>query len=152
MSPRPGTRRFAGWRLLALAAGLAAPALAVEPAAPDPAGMLGVTGGAEIYAQVCQGCHMPGGRGAQGAGQYPALAGNPRLASAPFVITTVLGGRRNMPAFDADRAPAGFFPPTWLTDEQVANVVNYLRTQWGNDYPDPVTAADVRAVRPEKGN
>ncbi len=137
---------------LALMASFAAPSLADEATAPDPAGMLGFTSGEQIYTQVCQGCHMPGGTGATGAGQYPAFAGNPNLASAPYVVVTILGGRRNMPAFDQDKAPGPFFPPTWLTDEQVANVVNYLRTEFGNRYPDPITAADVRALRPEKGN
>lgn len=138
--------------LLLAAASFAAPSVAEDAPAPDPAGMLGVTRGEEIYAQLCQGCHMPGGAGATGAGQYPAFANNPNLASAPYVVVTILGGRRNMPAFDQARAPSGFFPPTWLTDEQVANVVNYLRTQFGNRYPDTVTAADVRALRPAEGN
>jgi mono/diheme cytochrome c family protein len=138
--------------LLLAVAGFAAPAVAEDAPAPDPAGMLGVTRGEDIYAQLCQGCHMPGGTGATGAGQYPAFAGNPNLASAPYVVVTILGGRRNMPAFDQARAPSGFFPPTWLTDEQVANVVNYLRSQFGNRYPDTVTAADVRALRPAEGN
>ncbi|MBW8367106.1 MAG: cytochrome c [Arenimonas sp.] len=138
--------------LLAVATSFAAPSLADEAAAPDPAGMLGVTRGEDIYAQLCQGCHMPGGVGAAGAGQYPAFAGNPNLASAPYVVVTILGGRRNMPAFDRAKAPGGFFPSTWLTDEQVANVVNYLRTQFGNRYPDTVTASDVRALRSAEGN
>ena len=30
--------------------------------------------GAEIYVHICQGCHMPEGQGATGAGHYPALA------------------------------------------------------------------------------
>ena len=34
-----------------------------------------------------------------------------------------------------------------MTDDQVAAVVNYVRTHFGNDYRDAVTAADVKAVR-----
>ena len=34
-----------------------------------------------------------------------------------------------------------------MTDEQVAAVVNYVRTHFGNDYTDPVTAQDVKSVR-----
>jgi mono/diheme cytochrome c family protein len=34
-----------------------------------------------------------------------------------------------------------------MTDDQVAAVVNYVRTHFGNDYHDAVTAADVRTVR-----
>ena len=35
-----------------------------------------------------------------------------------------------------------------MTDDQVAAVVNYLRTHFGNSYTDPVTAEDVKVVRP----
>jgi mono/diheme cytochrome c family protein len=35
-----------------------------------------------------------------------------------------------------------------MSDDQVAAVVNYLRTNFGNDYKDAVTAEDVKVVRP----
>jgi mono/diheme cytochrome c family protein len=111
-------------------------------------GMLGTNDGAQIYAQICQGCHMPGGRGAVGAGRYPAFAGSPAIASAPYMVVTILNGRRNMPAF---RKPAGngnFFPPVYLTDAQVASVVNYIRTNFGNRYPDAITAEEVAKLAP----
>jgi mono/diheme cytochrome c family protein len=34
-----------------------------------------------------------------------------------------------------------------MSDDQVAAVVNYVRTHFGNDYPDAVTAENVKAVR-----
>jgi len=34
-----------------------------------------------------------------------------------------------------------------LTDEQVAAVVNYVRSHFGNNYADTVTAADAKAAR-----
>ena len=55
-------------------------------------------GGAAVYAAVCAACHMPDGRGAIGAGAYPALAANPRLAAAGYPILVVLRGRKAMPA------------------------------------------------------
>jgi mono/diheme cytochrome c family protein len=42
-------------------------------------------GGEAIYQGICQGCHMPQGQGAVGAGAYPALAGNPIAAVANYV-------------------------------------------------------------------
>src|SRR5690606_35679373 len=65
-------------------------------------GMLGTTDGAEVYAQICQGCHMPIAQGAQGAGNYPAFANNPAMASSHYLAITILNGRRNMPAFARD--------------------------------------------------
>jgi mono/diheme cytochrome c family protein len=35
-----------------------------------------------------------------------------------------------------------------MDDDQIAAVVNYVRTHFGNDYKDAVTPADVKAVRP----
>jgi mono/diheme cytochrome c family protein len=135
--------------LLALAI---APVLADEAAPePPPEGNLGTTSGAEIYAQVCQGCHMADGRGAVGGGSYPAFAGNANLASSRYVAVVILGGRRNMPAFAPEHAAGSFFEPVWLTDVQVANVINHIRTNFGNDYRDPITATEVRALHPAQG-
>ncbi|MBV9562107.1 MAG: cytochrome c [Bradyrhizobium sp.] len=92
--------------------------------------------GEELFASVCQGCHMVDASGAAGAGTYPSLAGNPRLESGDYPIDLVLNGRRGMPPF-ADM----------MSDGQVAAVVNYVRTHFGNGYPDAVTAKDVRAAR-----
>ena len=115
-------------------------------------GNLGTVDGARIYAQLCQGCHMADGRGARGGGTYPSFADNPNIASAPFVAALVLHGRRNMPAFAPEHAPAPFFEPVMLTDAQVAAVVNHVRTHFGNAYPDPITAADVAALHPPQGD
>ena len=67
---------------------------------------------------------------------YPALATNPRLAAAVYPITVVLHGQRAMPPFGES-----------LDDEQVANVINYVRTHFGNHYKDQVTPALVQAQR-----
>src|SRR5215467_9094993 len=72
--------------------------------------------GEAIYADVCQGCHMGGGEGATGAGTYPALAKNPKLAAAAYPVLMVIKGRKGMPPFGSQ-----------LTDQQVVAVVNYVR-------------------------
>jgi mono/diheme cytochrome c family protein len=92
--------------------------------------------GASLYAAICAGCHMPQGQGAQGAGAYPALAGNPRLASGPYVAGMVLHGRKAMPAFGG-----------LLDDAQVAAVVAYVRREVGRHDTDPLQPADVAALR-----
>lgn len=95
-------------------------------------------GGAAIYKGVCQACHMPDARGGVGAGSYPALARNSKLAVAGYPVSVVVNGQKAMPAFIGSK----------LTDQQIADVVNYIRTHFGNHYSDAVTAADVKAVRP----
>ena len=159
MNTFPFSRRGPALAALSLAAlALALTIVAGSPAAADTPpplpdeGTLGTVDGAQIYAQLCQGCHMADGRGATGGGAYPSLAGNRNLASAQFVAAVVLHGRRNMPAFAPENAPAPFYEPTMLTDVQVAAVVNHVRTSFGNEYPDPITAAEVAALHPPKGD
>ena len=93
-------------------------------------------GGEAVYGGVCQGCHMADAKGATGAGMYPALASNTKLASAGYVLTMVMDGHRGMPPF------RGHF-----TNLQIADVVNYVRTHFGNKYRDQVKPADVEALR-----
>jgi len=93
-------------------------------------------GGEAVYRGVCQGCHMADAKGASGAGLYPALAGNARLAAAGYVLTMVMNGHKGMPPF------RGHF-----TNAQIADVVNYVRSHFGNRYKDRVQEADVQALR-----
>ena len=80
-------------------------------------------GGEELYANVCQGCHMPDGKGATGAGTYPSLAGDKALEAPGYPLSVVVNGQHGMP-------PVGIM----MNDEQVAAVVNYVRTHFGNQY------------------
>jgi mono/diheme cytochrome c family protein len=95
--------------------------------------------GEAIYKGICQGCHMPDAMGAKGAGAYPALAGNKKLTAKAYPVLVVVRGQKAMPEFG-----------TSFSDEQVANVVNYVRTHFGNSYADMVTPADVKALRPTR--
>lgn len=92
--------------------------------------------GEELYTHVCAACHMDKGQGAVGAGHYPALAGNENLVSAGYPIYIVLHGQKGMPPFG-----------DMMSDDQVAAVVNYVRTHFGNDYQDAATAQDVKDSR-----
>jgi mono/diheme cytochrome c family protein len=92
--------------------------------------------GEQLFANVCRACHMSDAKGATGAGTYPSLAGDPNLVSSGYPVGIVVNGQRGMPAFGEV-----------MSDDQVAAVVNYVRTHFGNNYQDAVTTEDVRAVR-----
>ena len=102
--------------------------------------------GEDIYNQVCQGCHMSHGEGAVGAGHYPKLAGDPALASWRYVALTVLQGRNNMPAFSAPSQLVWDGPTLHLSDAQIADVVNYVRSHFGNSYRQRISADDVASL------
>jgi len=116
----------------------------------SPAAASGNAGGAEIYAHICQSCHMPQGQGAVGAGHYPKLAGDPALVSWQYVALTVLNGKNGMPAFGL-REYEFIFGGVHLSDAQVAAVVNYVRSRFGNKLKGSATAAQVAAL-PHPGN
>ncbi|MCW6512728.1 c-type cytochrome [Lichenifustis flavocetrariae] len=140
--------RIPAWLVAALAASLAAAGTSATragdalptPVAPNmlsPGRTFAETNGASLYANACQGCHMADARGAIGAGSYPSLAGDQNLEAAGYVVAVVVRGQRAMPAVGRS-----------MTDEQVAAVADYVRSHFGNAYPDAVTAAEVKAARP----
>ena len=92
--------------------------------------------GEALYANICKACHMENGRGAVGAGVYPSLANNPKLESPSYPVQVVLHGLKAMPPMEM-----------LLSDEQVAAVVDYVRTHFGNAYTDPVSIEDVSVAR-----
>jgi mono/diheme cytochrome c family protein len=93
--------------------------------------------GDALYRSVCQACHMPNAGGAIGAGSYPSLIGDAALMDRGYPAYVVVFGKRGMPPFGE-----------MLSDAQVAAVVNYLRTHFGNSYLDEITAEEVHAACP----
>jgi mono/diheme cytochrome c family protein len=102
--------------------------------------------GEQIYEHICQGCHMPGGQGAAGAGAFPKLAANKNFVSWRFVALTVLDGRNGMPPFGYPEGQGMRSGPAHLTDAQIADVVNYVRSHFGNTYKAEVTAKQIAAL------
>ncbi len=143
MKSKMTIRLFAGAVLAltatAASADTAGPAPKPEAHGPNISGFFSpfpFQGGEAIYKGVCQGCHMPDAKGAVGAGAYPALAKNENLETAAYPVSIVLKGQKAMPFFGMQ-----------LNDQQIADVVSYVRTHFGNKYKNKITAADVKALR-----
>jgi|ERR1700677_2407119 mono/diheme cytochrome c family protein len=96
----------------------------------------GEHGGPDLFRNICAACHQADAIGAVGAGAYPSLVADKNLASSDFMLAVLLDGRKDMP-------PVGGM----MSDAQVADVINYVRTHFGNSYPDALSAADVTAAR-----
>jgi mono/diheme cytochrome c family protein len=102
--------------------------------------------GKALYADRCSACHTPTGEGIPGL--FPRLASAPLINSADpaSLIRVVLAGNR---AGSTDAAPTGPAMPAlgWnLSDQQVADVVTYIRNSWGNA-AEAVNAGTVKDVR-----
>ena len=102
--------------------------------------------GAAVYIDNCAACHRTDGHGYTRV--FPALAGNPvvQTQDATSLIHIVLKGG-TLPATHS--APSTFTMPAFawrLSDQEVADVVNFIRSSWGNQ-GSTVKAADVAELR-----
>jgi mono/diheme cytochrome c family protein len=107
---------------------------------------IGNLNGQQIYEHICTGCHMGGGQGAVGAGFYPKLSGDQKLVSWEYAALTVLNGRNGMPPFGLPADQAQQTRAVQLSDTQVADVVNYVRSHFDNKFKPNITAKEVAAL------
>ena len=92
--------------------------------------------GKTLFLRNCSACHQVDGRGIPGA--FPALAANPFVqGNAVEVASVLLTGRNGMPNFSKH-----------LTDRDLATVVSYVRSAWGNQGGE-ITPERVAALRAE---
>ena len=98
--------------------------------------------GAMLYLDNCAACHRPDGKGYDSV--FPALAGNPVAEAAnPISLASIVLGGSATPI--TSLTPAQFTMPAFdwrLTDQDIADVVNFVRTSWGNS----ASAIDVNSV------
>ena len=102
--------------------------------------------GALVYLDNCAACHRPDGRGYDRV--FPALAGNPvvEARSPESVVSIILRGSITP---RTPQTPAQFTMPAFawrLSDIQVMQVANFVRSNWGNRGPE-VTLDDVARLR-----
>jgi mono/diheme cytochrome c family protein len=114
-----------------------------EVTAPQPAQM---ADGEKLYKAACVSCHETDGRGAPRI--YPPLPGNANLQSADpaSALRIILDGAETV---TTPRAPNKGSMPAYAkqwSDQQIADVTNYIRNSWGNAAP-AVTAAQVAKAR-----
>ncbi|MEQ8301889.1 MAG: cytochrome c [Cyclobacteriaceae bacterium] len=100
--------------------------------------------GKEIYSNNCLTCHMDSGEGIEGV--YPPLAKSDYLmADKNRSIQQILEGSIGTMTVNGIKYN-GFMTPFNLNDQEVSDVLNYVRNSWGNK-GGPVTPAEVKALR-----
>lgn len=106
--------------------------------------------GQTVYMQVCFACHQPTGLGLPG--MFPPLAGSDWVAAKKpdRIIRMVLHGFTGPITLNGKpfASPAPLMPPQGaaLSDTQIADVLTYVRSSFGNK-ADAVTSAEVAAIR-----
>lgn len=115
--------------------------------------------GAQVYANVCQACHMPDGKGNPAQG-IPPLAGSEWVAGAeasPARLSRIVLYGLSGPVTVAGRPYNGLMPAQGgsLKDYQIAGALTFVRNNFGNaaDQKDAsITTAVVKAARAKEPN
>ena len=105
--------------------------------------------GKRVFTQTCFACHQMNGEGM--AGVFPPLAKSDFLMAdkdrSIRAVTKGLAGPIKVNGKDYN----GVMPPVTLNDEQISQVLTYVRNEWGNT-GDIVTVDEVRKVRAESAH
>lgn len=118
-----------------------------SPAAQAPSPVKQTSGewGRHLYQTYCMGCHQAEGQGISGT--FPPLAKSDFvMADTGRVIETVLNGMSGPIEVNGQRYNGTMPPMGHLMDQDIAEVLTYVRNSWGNS-GEPVTTADVATVR-----
>lgn len=101
--------------------------------------------GAEIYNWYCGACHQRDGKG--DSGRFPPLAGVDWVTGdAKRLISVVLNGMEGPIEVNGETYNSAMPQHSFLTDEQISDVLTYIRSNFGNDAP-AITPEQVTEVR-----
>jgi len=114
--------------VLALAISVAACSPSPPPAASDAS--VGSANGARLYMGNCVGCHQENGQGIPGV--YPSLAGSAVVLGDPGLLAAWIVNGRRPPVTPAGRFPTIMPQFVWLKADDVAALLTYLRSSFGN--------------------
>ena len=104
--------------------------------------------GKRVYMQNCSMCHQPEGQGLPGV--FPPVAKSDFLmADVNRSITTVIHGRSGPITVNGQKYDGAMPALPMLNDDQVADVLTFIRNSWGNS-GNVITPAQVKTVREEK--
>ena len=104
--------------------------------------------GKSVYAQNCFVCHQAEGQGVPN--QIPPLAKSDFLATMTKddIIRGVVAGRTGTITVNGSAYNGTMISLAYLSDEQIANVLTYVRNSWGNE-SDAVSVLEVAKIRQE---
>jgi len=123
------------------------PSVKVAPPRREPTGAerAQIAAGAPLFAAACASCHLASGHGAPG--QVAPLRGSPTVLGDPRVLARVLiHGLEGEMVADGVTYQGSMPAAVSLDDSQLAAIMSYIRTGFGND-AEPVAPAVVAGER-----
>lgn len=101
--------------------------------------------GKQVYIANCQSCHMEGGEGVPGV--FPPLAKSANLMKDQNrAIKAVVHGVSGEITVNGEKYNMDMPAQSHLSDQEIADVVNFIQNNWGNKAK-AVTTAQVKALR-----
>ncbi|MEJ6556303.1 MAG: cytochrome c [Flavobacteriaceae bacterium] len=102
-----------------------------------------IADGEEIYIDFCMQCHMTNGEGVPGA--FPPLANSDYLLDIEKTIYALKFGLKG-PITVNGKAYNSVMSSQGLDDEEIADVMNYILRNWGNETEEVITEEKVTSV------
>ncbi|MCL2724275.1 MAG: copper-containing nitrite reductase [Polyangiaceae bacterium] len=107
---------------------------------------LQIAAGKQLFAGTCSACHQPDGQGIPTV--FPPLAKSDYLmADKKRVIDHVINGKTGEIKVNGNVFNSTMAPLSNLPDDDIANILTFVRSSWGNNATDAVSKAEVAAVR-----
>jgi mono/diheme cytochrome c family protein len=101
--------------------------------------------GERVYNQYCKACHMADGTGIRG--MHPPLVNNKTVnGKTDKLIQVTMKGMSGKVVIDGVEYNGIMPPHTHLTNQQIADVITYIRQNFSNN-AGPVTAEEVAKLR-----
>ncbi|MBL7770653.1 MAG: cytochrome c [Flavipsychrobacter sp.] len=102
--------------------------------------------GKEVYENNCMSCHQETGEGIEGS--FPPLAKSDYFQKDPKkIITVILKGLNEEIKVNGKTYSMMMPEQSYLSDEEIADVTNYVANSWGNKSKVVFTPAQVKAAR-----
>jgi mono/diheme cytochrome c family protein len=100
--------------------------------------------GAALYAQNCVPCHRENGEGVPKV--FPSLSGSPAVLGDPVELAQWVLSQKRPASIPAGRYPTQMLLFGWMSNEDAAALLTYIRLHFGNSAPpvDPALIAKSR--------
>ncbi|MEN3322880.1 cytochrome c [Mariniflexile soesokkakense] len=100
--------------------------------------------GKEIYTDFCVSCHLPNGKGVERI--YPPLTNSDYLKNREASIKAIKFGLQGSIVVNGKKYNS-VMTPLGLSDDEIADVMNYISNSWGNKNDKMVTETEVSKIK-----
>ena len=106
-----------------------------------------IANGKIVYTNNCMNCHMEDGKGLSGA--FPPIAKSDYLKRpSKDLIAVILKGQSGEIKVNGVVYNGMMPAQDYLSDQEIADVLNYINNSWGNKNLKPILPAQVKPLRP----